>query len=32
VIPPLTELLLSGKEGKKVEVDWTDEGVIITIT
>jgi ATP-dependent Clp protease ATP-binding subunit ClpA len=31
VIPPLTELLLSGKEGQRVEVDWTDEGVLITL-
>jgi ATP-dependent Clp protease ATP-binding subunit ClpA len=31
VIPPLTELLLSGKQGQKVVVDWTDEGVRITL-
>jgi ATP-dependent Clp protease ATP-binding subunit ClpA len=31
VIPPLTELLLTGKERQKVEVDWTDEGVLITL-
>ncbi|MGD8913968.1 MAG: AAA family ATPase [Candidatus Thiodiazotropha sp.] len=31
VIPPLTELLLTGKEGHKVEVDWTEEGVLITL-
>jgi ATP-dependent Clp protease ATP-binding subunit ClpC len=31
VIPPLTELLLSGKEGQTVEVGWTDEGVLITL-
>jgi ATP-dependent Clp protease ATP-binding subunit ClpA len=30
VIPPLTELLLSGKEWQKVKVDWTEEGVLIT--
>ncbi|MEJ2610129.1 MAG: AAA family ATPase [Candidatus Thiodiazotropha sp.] len=30
VIPPLTEMLLAGKEGQKLEVDWVDEGVRIT--
>jgi ATP-dependent Clp protease ATP-binding subunit ClpA len=30
VIPPLAELLLVGKEGQKLEVDWTDEGVVVT--
>jgi ATP-dependent Clp protease ATP-binding subunit ClpA len=31
VIPPLTERLLLGKEGHKLEVDWVDEGVLITL-